>query len=228
MIYWLCIIFAIIMIFYISNNHKYKICDWNKTKKYLYTNHEDNYKVRLLINLLNKLKIVYFIVDGTLLGCYRNGGFIHGDNDFDIAIPVWLNSKIFHCKEKISVDILKYGYNCLVFPNYYKVCNRTKNYYHYIFYEYVKPYLKNIKHNFQPRVNVVGLFFPGFTVDLWIIIGDEDSYRNIKLCKCIYSGVYINAVQNAIPSLISKYGSDFYRPIPKYQNNYTCKRIYLH
>lgn len=207
------------------NNNK--ICHWNNNKKYLLSYRNDNYKVKIVKEILNKLKVVYYLIEGSLLGCYRNGGFIHGDNDFDIAIPVWLNYKIFHCDEKITVDILKYGYSCLKFPCYYKVCNRTRKYYHHIFYEYAKPYLKNIKHNFQPNTSVIGLLFRGFTVDLWINIGDESCYRDIKICSCIYSGVYMNAIENALPTLIAKYGVDFYKPISKRSTNYTCKTIYM-
>lgn len=225
--YLFYIISILILIILISNSSKYNICDWNNSKKYLLPNHKDNYKVKLIKTLLSKLNIVYFIIEGSLLGCYRNGGFIQGDNDFDIALPVWLNSKIFHCNEKISVDILKYGYNCLSFPDYYTVCNYTKKHYHAIFYEYAKPFIKNIRHNFQPQVSVIGLFFPGFTVDLWIMIGDEESYREIKLCNCIYSGVYITAIENAAISLLSKYGPEFYKPIPKKNSNYKCQRIHL-
>ncbi len=39
-----------------------------------------------LIKVLNKLKINYFVTDGTILGLYRDNKFISHDNDIDIAL----------------------------------------------------------------------------------------------------------------------------------------------
>ena len=45
------------------------------------------------VSILNKLKISYFITDGTILGLYRDKKFIPHDNDIDLALID--NKKLF-------------------------------------------------------------------------------------------------------------------------------------
>ena len=46
-----------------------------------------------IVDILEKLKINYFLTDGTILGLYREQKFIEHDNDIDIALID--NKKIF-------------------------------------------------------------------------------------------------------------------------------------
>ena len=43
--------------------------------------------LKVFIDVCNKLKLRYYVIDGTLLGTVRHGGFIPWDDDIDVAMP---------------------------------------------------------------------------------------------------------------------------------------------
>ena len=57
-----------------------------------------------IVDILEKLKINYFLTDGTILGLYREQKFIEHDNDIDIALID--NKKIF----SLYIKLLKSGW----------------------------------------------------------------------------------------------------------------------
>ena len=62
------------------------------------------YSLNEVVKILNKLKITYFITDGTILGLYRDKELIQHDNDLDLALID--NENLF----KLFFSFLKNGW----------------------------------------------------------------------------------------------------------------------
>ena len=84
--------------FNIKTNHYFQ--DFNK-------NLNEDYYVFLkeLTDELDKNNITYMLIYGTLLGCYRHGGFIPTDDDIDIAISLKDHKKLMNIKsDKFNIS----------------------------------------------------------------------------------------------------------------------------
>jgi len=91
--------------FNINTTHYFK--DFNKNLN------EHYYEfLKELTDELDKNDITYMLIYGTLLGCYRHGGFIPTDDDIDIAIPSIDHEKLMNIKSD-KFDIIN-GYLPLI------------------------------------------------------------------------------------------------------------------
>lgn len=157
----------------------------------------------------------------------RNGGVIENDHDVDVIVPIWLNYKIFKCRDYI----LYYPNRCKIYSNITsKVCNKTKYDYMIIFKNYVKKSLKqdmyyNCKIWRYGYTSCWMMLNNGFFLDVWILIGNEYFYHNIQICKCIFSNTITYCTENAIINAIKLYGDKWYIPVIKGSGEKHCKIV---
>lgn len=98
-----------------------------KTKRFFSTYNKDlNYEyLNFLVELTNTLdnyNIDYILIYGTLLGCYRHGGYIPTDDDIDIAINLKDHKKLLN----IETDMFT------IINGFYPICpyyNSINDYY---------------------------------------------------------------------------------------------------
>lgn len=179
----------------------------------------------MYIKLLNKLKVVYFLGFGSELGALRNGGIIENDHDIDIIIPVWLNYEIFKCNEYIEF----YSNECkIISDSKAKICNRTKHSYMILFRNYIVKELKKDIYYKCIYINKVGytscwmLKYDNYFIDVWIFIGNEYFYRNIKICRCKFSNIISFCTVNALDYIYKNYGNKWKIPIKQGNGDYNC------
>lgn len=77
--------------FNIHTNHYFKVFNKNLNEHYYEF-------LKELTDELDKNDITYMLIYGTLLGCYRHGGFVPTDDDIDIAIPLIDHEKLMNIK----------------------------------------------------------------------------------------------------------------------------------
>lgn len=123
----------IIILILFNKKLKIRMCNWKIIREGRHDVNK-NYNIKLFINLLKQLKIYYYIGFGTELGAVRDGGYIKGDNDFDIIIPISKNYWLFKCNEQAIFPPTK----CWIrsHPNA-KICNKTKFLYLKILRDYI-------------------------------------------------------------------------------------------
>lgn len=220
-------IFTVILILYLINRKNILFCNWKVLKQNTYDKNKSKI-VRNYIYLLKKLKLNYFLGFGSELGALRNGGVIKYDHDMDVIIPIWLNYEIFKCKEYISY----YPHKCKIYSNIKtKVCNKTKYQYMMILREYIQKLLKRkvyYKCKFWGEYGYFSCWMMkkyGFFLDIWIMIGYEYFYQNIKICKCLFSDFLSFCTENALEYSIKSYGYRWYIPIKSGSGEKCCNVI---
>lgn len=228
-IWWFIIVIILFFNYYlfIFSTKIKSYCRW----KILYTNTYDKNRSKIInyyFNLLNNLKIVYFLGFGSELGAIRNGGLIRRDHDIDIMIPIWLNYRIFMCNEYIYYFPTK----CNIYSQKEaKVCNKTKHDYMIIFRNYIENIIRG-KIDYNCRLwgkygytSCWILNKNNFFLDLWILIGNEYIYHNIKLCKCKFSNFITNCDENSKKNVYKMYGENWYIPIKRGSGEKHCNVI---
>lgn len=204
------------------------MCNWfNKYKK---DNYDANKTVTInkYIRILKQLNVNFFLGFGSELGSYRNNGIIKNDHDVDVLIPTWMNFNIFKCNIYIEYKPSK----CKIYTTpKYRLCNKTRFDLLMIFKEYVE---KRLNKRIDYRCRKWGRF--GYTscwmlsenkifLDVWVIIGTEYVYSDIKICKCIFSTNIVNCNENSLYNIIKLYGKDYNIPNKKGTGEVICNTI---
>lgn len=215
-------IFVILLLINLTNNSNsnLKKCKWKIYRDNSY-NLSMNSNIKLFINLLNEIKIHYFLGFGSELGAVRDGGYIKGDNDFDIIVPIWKNYWLFKCDEVAVFPIIK----CWVrsSPNV-KICNKTKYEYMKILKNYV---IKNIKRyvyfRIYSKMNCWVMKNNDSMIDMWLTMGNEYS-NNDDFCRCKFSNIITYCNLGAEKRVKVIYGNEWF--IPK-QEKEKCMPLIL-
>jgi len=76
-------------------------CGWSHSddpSKYKMNSKDKWHRDRLtgIRQLQQKTDLNFILIEGTLLGAYREGGFIYLDYDLDFVVPVWLNLDVLN------------------------------------------------------------------------------------------------------------------------------------
>eukprot|EP01134_Creolimax_fragrantissima_P002890 CFRG2890T1 len=95
-------------------NNQFERCKWADKVLLPYSNEDDAALAATFLNELTQTGLIFFTKAGTSLGLRRHGGFLPGDSDVDIGIPVWRNAHIlkgtefekYLCEEITSADKL--------------------------------------------------------------------------------------------------------------------------
>lgn len=202
------------ILLFVQYSPKNQLCKW-KTE---YINTFDKKRSKIVkeyLKLLSILNIKYFLGFGSELGAVRNGGLIVNDHDLDIIIPIWMNYRIFRCKEYIDY----FPQKCYIYSHRsVRVCNKTKQ----DFMMILKDYIENrTNKNIYYRCRDWGMF--GYTscwalrkhnifIDFWILIGKEYFYQNFETCYCSFSN-YISYCTNSSKENVKKmYGKKWKIP----------------
>lgn len=62
-------------------------------------------------------------------------------------------------------------------------------------------------------------------LDMWILIGNEYFYHNIKICRCLFSNSFTFCNENAIENVYKLYGKKWYIPVKKGSGEKCCNII---
>lgn len=224
------VFFIISLIVEIINSFYFKGIKNCKWKVYNENSYDKNRSalIKTYINVLYKLKLIYFLGFGSELGALRNGGVVHRDHDVDVIIPVWLNYKIFHCNEYLDY----YPHKCYIYSNINtKVCNKTK-------FEYMMILKNNLERVLKLKIDYKCRFWTkygysscwtliqnNFFLDLWILIGFEYYYQNFRICKCSFSNSLSYCTDNPIKFVAKMYGKNWTQPITYGSGAVACKVI---
>ena len=105
-------------------------------KEDIYISSKNSYALYKLfyevLQLLEKNKIVYWIIGGTFLGAIRSGGIIKWDDDIDIMIPIEYKENLY---KLIKDNNILYVYSNIMCITHDKISYRTnKNYFIDVFY----------------------------------------------------------------------------------------------
>lgn len=204
------------------------MCKWYNNN--IIGNYDRNktYTLKKYFSILKRLNIHYFLGFGSELGCYRDVGIIKNDHDVDIIIPIWMNYNIFKCNRYI--DFKPHKCKIYTYPSY-KICNKTRYDFLMMFKDYIEIKL-NRKVDYKCRS--WGKF--GYTscwmfsekkifMDVWVIIGTEYVYSDIKLCKCLFSKSIVNCNENSLEYIIKLYGKKYYLPNTRGTGEVICNII---
>lgn len=168
-----------------------------------------------ILHFLNILNITYFLGEGSALGAYRNHGVIYKDHDYDIIIPVWMNYHIFKCHEYYLINRTKGNMDYFLSENY-KLCNYTRKNLFDILIKYIHLFsdYKYIKINCRKWsvFNYTSCLFPfeKTEIDLWLILGNEYSYKKIEICKCKFCNNFGYCLTTTPNYVRNAYGNDYY------------------
>lgn len=97
-------IFSILIIFTVLLNiNKYngKKCKWKVINKNSFDRTKSRF-IKIYFDLLHTLNIKYYLGFGSELGAVRNEGFIKGETDVDIIIPIWENYKYLNAMKMLN------------------------------------------------------------------------------------------------------------------------------
>lgn len=205
-------LFLIIILLMHFNVYNIKLCKWKPFSVSYDTSRKNICKK--YINVLNDMKIFYFIGFGSLLGAVRNEGLIKMDKDIDIIVPISNNYNIFQCNRVINITNTEYDSKYVLLTNDSLLCNRNRLYYSKLLLNYTKGKFKKMK--------IIKTRITEYTVAIWIannlyidyypIIANEWLYRSYNLCRCKFCGLYTYCLSNAYNIVKIIYGEDFITP----------------
>lgn len=209
-------IFSILIIFTVLLNiNKYngKKCKWKVINKNSFDRTKSRF-IKIYFDLLHTLNIKYYLGFGSELGAVRNEGFIKGDTDVDIIIPIWENYKVFKCNEDVEFRKSK----CVIFSNPdSKICNRTKYQYMLMLKEHIHKYFKrnltfDCKKQDKYGYTSCWMFESKYsTLDIFLSIGNE--YVELKeVCYCKFSDIIARCNKYAMRDVLNIYGKKWYGP----------------
>ncbi|KNC81200.1 hypothetical protein SARC_06461 [Sphaeroforma arctica JP610] len=72
-------------------SNEFKECPWVGQASLPFSNEDDAALATSFLKVLTETGLVFFTKAGSSLGIRRHGGFLPGDSDVDIGIPVWRN-----------------------------------------------------------------------------------------------------------------------------------------
>lgn len=231
------IVFIFILLKYIGKSFfilKNNFCNWDINYATMTYDINRKYECHKVLNFLKDLNITYFLGEGSALGAYRNHGVILKDHDYDIIIPIWMNSHIFNCKEYYTINRTDKNMEYFLASNH-KLCNNSRK----IFYDILNNYItsnSNYKHLKMVcrKWNVFNytsclISFETTEIDMWVILGNEYSYSTIDICRCEYCNYYSYCLKITPTIVRNMYGNDYY--IYKERNkggNNIMKRIIIY
>lgn len=189
------------------------MCKWNVLQPQNISIDKEYTNTTKYINILNELKIFYYLSFGSELAAFRDGCKKKNDHDVDINIPVWRNYKIFHCNyyDKLN-DSMFYNKNVHLCDNY-TICGKNRRNYINIMKKYIMKKWKkyNILVNTFPLsmhvyLNYNPTSFP-LHYDFWICMANEYVYRDLNLCITHFQNTLAIVPSNPHPHLQLLYGN---------------------
>lgn len=205
----------LVVILYFSGCYCDKInnCKWLKEEPLYEYDKTRISPVKHFLEILKRTNIIYFLAFGSELGALRNRGLIINDNDIDIIVPIWMNYHIFKCKEYVRINPNPHA---TFIKTTFKLCGKNKNQH----FKTLERHIAKTYRSLNMKCTRWGIYgcthlqikTVDFHYDIWLMLGNEDIYENMTLCKCPFSGFEYYCTEEAINNVIRSYGKNYKIP----------------
>lgn len=167
--------------------------------------------------VLSGMNKKHFLIDGTLLGAYREGGFIAHDTDTDMGVffEEWTPVQIFKLTTELGNRYIRLVHQLGDFDNYFEVSYRRDGIkIDLFFYRRQGPW--RIFHSFQNG---------GRNLPADVITYEYKAELIEELGQIGFMGMLLPVPQNIEAVLVAKYGPDWRVPVVKWDWKFDPKNV---